>query len=266
MKSFKSFRLDEAFGRARFNQQLKKKGIDVNKQHSSNVKDAAAAKKRASAASKDHTAFRKKYPNIKFDEKVEDNITELTAAEKKLVNQMYDKKGNLTPLGKKVFNHNKKPGDKGYVESVKEAEDPDIKDRDGAQPAAYHKGLSKSTKVKRDAQFKKQAKMADDNPDAYKPAPGDATAKTKTSKHTKKYKQMFGEDAKTGLAKKAEKSGMPIGILRKVYNRGVAAWKTGHRPGTTPEQWGYARVNSFITKSSGTWGKADKDLAAKVRK
>jgi hypothetical protein len=26
-----------------------------------------------------------------------------------------------------------------------------------------------------------------------------------------------------------------------------------------------ARVNSFVTKSSGTWGKADKDLAAKVR-
>ena len=43
-------------------------------------------------------------------------ITELTAKEKQLVNQMYDKKGNLTPLGKKVFNHNKKPGDKGYVE------------------------------------------------------------------------------------------------------------------------------------------------------
>ena len=59
---------------------------------------------------------------------------------------------------------------------------------------------------------------------------------------------------------------MPAGVLRQVYNRGVAAWKTGHRPGTTPEQWGHARVNSFITKSSGTWGKADKDLAAKVRK
>ena len=67
------------------------------------------------------------------------------------------------------------------------------------------------------------------------------------------------------LAKKADASGMPIGILRQVYNRGVAAWKTGHRPGTTPEQWGHARVNSFVTKSSGTWGKADKDLADKVR-
>ena len=73
------------------------------------------------------------------------------------------------------------------------------------------------------------------------------------------------EKKKTGLAAKAAKSGMPLGILKTVYNRGMAAWKTGHRPGTTPQQWGHARVNSFITKSSGTWGKADKDLADKVR-
>jgi hypothetical protein len=73
------------------------------------------------------------------------------------------------------------------------------------------------------------------------------------------------EDATAGLKKKAEKSGMPMSVLRSVYNRGVAAWKTGHRPGTTPQQWGFARVNSFVTKSSGTWGKADKDLADKVR-
>ena len=68
-----------------------------------------------------------------------------------------------------------------------------------------------------------------------------------------------------GLVKKAEKSKMPYGILKKVYDRGMAAWKTGHRPGTTPQQWAFARVNSFITKSSGTWGKADKDLAKQVR-
>ena len=142
----------------------------------------------------------------------------------------------------------------------------------------YHKGLKKSTSDKRQAHFNKGAKMDDDNPAAYKPAPGDATAKTKPSKHTKKYKQMFGEGFLTfedynidegksdeALKKKADKSGMPLGILRKVFNRGVAAWRTGHRPGTTPTQWGLARVNSFVTKSSGTWGKADKDLAAKVR-
>jgi len=80
-----------------------------------------------------------------------------------------------------------------------------------------------------------------------------------------KFSQYINENVTKSLKKKAEKSGMPLGILRKVYNRGVAAWRTGHRPGTTPTQWGLARVNSFATKSSGTWGKADKDLAAKVR-
>ena len=50
----------------------------------------------------------------------EETLNELSAEEKKLVNQMYDKKGNLTPLGKKVMNHGKKPGDKGYVENTNE--------------------------------------------------------------------------------------------------------------------------------------------------
>jgi hypothetical protein len=69
----------------------------------------------------------------------------------------------------------------------------------------------------------------------------------------------------TGLVNKAEKSGMPYGILKKVYDRGLAAYKTGHRPGATAQQWAFARVNSFTTKSSGTWGKADSDLAKQVR-
>ena len=67
------------------------------------------------------------------------------------------------------------------------------------------------------------------------------------------------------LKKKSEKTGIPYGILKKVYNRGMAAWKSGHRPGTTPQQWAFARVNSFATKSKGTWGGADKDLAQQVR-
>ena len=72
-------------------------------------------------------------------------------------------------------------------------------------------------------------------------------------------------EAITAVKNKAEKTGMPYSILKKVYDRGMAAWKGGHRPGTTSQQWAMARVNSFVTKSSGTWGKADKDLAAKVR-
>ena len=68
------------------------------------------------------------------------------------------------------------------AEEAATRQDPDIKDRKGTQPASYHSGLSKAQKVARDRQFKKQAKMSDDNPKAYKPAPGDKTAKTKQSK------------------------------------------------------------------------------------
>lgn len=75
-------------------------------------------------------------------------------------------------------------------------QDKDIKGRKGTQPAKYHKGLGKSTKAKRDAQFKKGASLPDGSGSSYKPAPGDARAKTKVSKHTKKYKQMFGEKRK----------------------------------------------------------------------
>lgn len=76
---------------------------------------------------------------------------------------------------------------------------------------------------------------------------------------------MMENNPKEALKKKAEKSGISYGVLKKVFDRGVAAWRTGHRPGTTPTQWGLARVNSFATKSSGTWGKADSDLASKVK-
>ena len=139
-------------------------------------------------------------------------------------------------------------------EGVKQ--DPEIKDKEGTQPAKYYAGdMSKSTKEKRAAHFSKKKSG---------PAPGDASAETKPSKHTKKYKQMFGEEIE-GLKNKAEKSGISYGILKKVYDRGMAAYKTGHRPGTTAQQWAFARVNSFITKGKGTWGGADKDLATKVR-
>ena len=69
----------------------------------------------------------------------------------------------------------------------------------------------------------------------------------------------------TALKKKAEDTGVPIGIIRAVMRRGLAAWKSGHRPGANQQQWGYARVNAFLTKGEGTWGGADSDLAKEVR-
>ena len=69
------------------------------------------------------------------------------------------------------------------------AQDKDIKDKKGTQPKKYYSGLKKDVKSKRDKHFKSKDTTKNDN----EPAPGDKTAKTKPSKHTKKFKKMFGE-------------------------------------------------------------------------
>ena len=81
--------------------------------------------------------------------------------------------------------------------------------------------------------------------------------------NVKVVKSILGEEIE-GIKKKSEKSGIPYSILKKVYDRGMAAWKGGHRPGTTPQQWAFARINSFITKGK-TYHTADKDLAKQAR-
>lgn len=72
------------------------------------------------------------------------------------------------------------------------------------------------------------------------------------------------------LKKKSQASGIPMGILRKVFAKGMQAWNAGHRPGVAQHQWGMGRVNSFITGAGGA-RKADAELwtkakAAKARK
>ncbi len=82
------------------------------------------------------------------------------------------------------------------------------------------------------------------------------------------------ENKKSGvtasLKKKSKASGIPMGILRKVFAKGMQAWNAGHRPGVAQHQWGMGRVNSFITGAGGArkadavlWAKA---TAAKARK
>ena len=372
--------LDEALSPA----QRRAKGI-IMRRYKNKMKIARARmKKRAPTMDRVKKIAQKRARDMvrkRISGKKDLNYNELDNAQKSMIDKkLVSKKAMINRIAKKILPKVKKElyakmsegldlEFENLIEGV--AQDSDIKDKEGTQPAKYHKGLAKSTKDKRDAHFKKGAEMNDDNPKAYKPAPGDADAKTKESDHTKKFKQMYGEEVveeetktptkrfheirkkdgsvkldrrfrafrnaakpvdeasnleaakkeaerekealkrehereirsakiadarvteeielendadllalveeiweevelaeskvETALKAKADKTKMPYGVLKKVYDRGVAAWRTGHRPGTTPSQWGMARVNSFVTKSSGTWGKADSDLAAKVR-
>jgi dephospho-CoA kinase len=175
---------------------------------------------------------------------------------------------------------------------IKEKYFPPVAKHKSGLPKKYVGKLSDATAAARKAHWKKMGKLSDSDPRAYEPAPGDKTSKTKPSKHTLAVRKMMNSEAvadlppklrraprggnitqvmdkrrETGrmdesdssLAAKAKKSGISVGTLRKVYKRGVAAWNSGHRPGTTPQQWGHARVNSYINKGK-TYHTADKDL------
>ena len=78
------------------------------------------------------------------------------------------------------------------------------------------------------------------------------------SKYTKKWNKSY--NAKS-LKEKSEISGVPLSILKKVYNRGLAAWRgSSHRPGASQHQWGVSRVNSFLTCGK-TWYYPDHKLS-----
>ena len=62
----------------------------------------------------------------------------------------------------------------------------------------------------------------------------------------------------------ANATGLNESILKQSYERGVGAYKTGHRPGATAEQWGYARMYSLIIRYKRKSLTHDKDLASKL--
>ena len=71
----------------------------------------------------------------------------------------------------------------------------------------------------------------------------------------------LSKKTQNALKSKAREAGMPYSIIKTVYERGMAAWLTGSRPGIGMMQWAMARVNSFIRGSQ----KHDLDLQKKSK-
>jgi hypothetical protein len=68
-----------------------------------------------------------------------------------------------------------------------------------------------------------------------------------------------GSSTATAIRNKAKKSGVSASKIRKIYNRGLAAYRTsGHRKGVSPQAWAMARVNSALT--GGKAAKVDSDI------
>ena len=111
-----------------------------------------------------------------------------------------------------------------------------LKDMKSSAPLKYFRGLkTKEDVVTRVKKIEKKT---------YAPLKTDIGIETKTSTWTKKFYKAY--PGARSLENKAKVTGVPLDIIQQVYDKGLAAWRTGHRPGATPQQWGYARVHSFL--------------------
>lgn len=144
-------------------------------------------------------------------------------------------------------------------------------------PKRYLKGLKSKGKYGSKTAMKKEIDKFSGKDEYKKDWDADYTDKTKSkrietkkSDATKAYEKMFKEsdDVLENIDKtienKSKETGVSKGILRQVYNRGKAAWNTGHSPGASQDQWAIGRINSFVTGEGGA-RKADADLWEKAK-
>jgi len=110
-------------------------------------------------------------------------------------------------------------------------------------PLKYFRGLETLTGV--ETRYKKMLRKN------YNFFETDKGQKTKTSSYTQKFRKMYGPEVRS-LPEIAKATKIPLRTVKTVFNRGLAAWRTGHRPGASPQAWGYARVHSFATKGRRT--------------
>ena len=129
-------------------------------------------------------------------------------------------------------------------------------------PTRYYKGLSKTKKIQRKKEISRYGKLNWKNPNAYVGFKTNIGIKTKQSKYIQTLRKKI--QAKS-LQEKAKTTGVPYRFLKQSYNRGMAAWRTGHRPGATPQQWGHARVASLLVCGK-THYSTDADLVKKAKK
>lgn len=134
-------------------------------------------------------------------------------------------------------------------------------DSDGYHPPKYYRGLTRKKQLARRKELTRRAKMSWKDPLAYRPFKTDRGVPTRTSSYTQQWRKRFPHAR--SLQEKAAATGVPVRYLKESYDRGMAAWRTGHRPGATQEQWGYARVHSLLLCGK-TYRTTDSDIARRA--
>jgi len=122
-------------------------------------------------------------------------------------------------------------------------------------PKKYFEGLTLDKVKERLKRMKKGVDSDHKRSDSYTKFKTDfkngRRIQTKLSEYTNQWYKYF-PNVKS-IKEKSKITGVPLDIITKVFKRGLAAWRTGHRVGATAHQWGMARVHSFLVKGKTFW-------------
>ena len=129
-------------------------------------------------------------------------------------------------------------------------------------PLKYYRGLTRKQNLERKRSATRRTKMSWKDPKAYVPFKSDKGVKTRKSSYSERFHKKY--PGVKSLPEISKATGVPVKTLQTVYDRGMAAWRTGHRPGASAQAWGMARVHSFVLHGK-TYRTADADLAKTSR-
>ena len=140
-------------------------------------------------------------------------------------------------------------------------------------PSKYLKGLTPTERAIARYEIDKGYEYESQDPEAYKMWKSDIKAKarglkTVPSKWRNKFAKKYGQMKKgyDFLDRISKTTGVKRKYLKKIQDKGLAAWRVGHRPGVTQMQWARGRVYAFVmaAPSSTGPGKPDHKLAVEA--
>jgi hypothetical protein len=113
------------------------------------------------------------------------------------------------------------------------------------KPYKYFAGLTCKQKLARKKEIEKFGKMDWRDPKAYVGFKTNSiTHKKRKSSYTAQWDRLF--PGVKSLEDRAKVTGVPLKYLLKVKQKAAAAWRAGHRPGMSQQEWEYPRISSYL--------------------
>jgi len=158
-----------------------------------------------------------------------------------------------------------------YLDEQEEPKDNPRTKKGRKVPTRYLKGLNKTEMEIAKYEIDRGYEYDIDDPEAYEDWKSDIMAKARGMKTTpsrwkmdfiKKYGPLpEGKDLVSRLAKA---TGIKKKYIQKAYDKGLAAWRGGHRPGTSQHQWASGRAYALVMGGTGSTAKGKPDFKLAV--